>query len=111
MQPATWIVVAFVAAAVVMGLAVFCSPATRQGFTRFVADLRVGPRPDQDSPKKGLIAATREDFAAAADPSKDGGVDDLFAFGEAPEHAYVDPTIVTDPLVRATRSLRARVRS
>jgi hypothetical protein len=119
MAPTTWIVVAFVTALVVMVIAATSSVSSRRGLRQFVADvgLSVRHRPsDADGGARETGAGgLRPTFstAGAADLPEDeeGGVAELFDVGEVPESAYVDPTPLTEPIARMTRSLRSLVRS
>lgn len=110
MAPTSWIIVAFVTALVVMVMAASSSTSSRRGVRQFIAD--VGGRAGREP--VGGMSAPRS--ASSADlmggpAEEEGGVAELFEVGEVPESAYVDPTPLTEPIARATRSLRNLVRS
>lgn len=111
MAPTTWIIVAFLTALVVMVLAALVSGTSRRGVGQFFADLRTGMRREPDAGGINLIANARQELADAAEDETELGVADIFHVGAVPDTAYVDPTPLTAPLARATRSLRGRVRS
>jgi len=111
MAPTTWIIVAFLTALVVMVLAATASGSGRRGVGQFFTDLRAGLRREPDAGGISLIASARQELASADDDEDELGVADIFHVGAVPETAYVDPTPLTAPIERVTRSLRTRVRS
>ena len=111
MAPTTWIIVAFVTALVVMVLAATVSGTNRRGVGQFFSDVRTGLRREPDAGGISLVASARQELADAADDDDDLGVDDIFHVGAVPDSAYVDPTPLTAPIARVTRSLGGRVRS
>lgn len=110
MAPITWIIVAFVTALVVMVLAAAASGTGRRGIGQFFTDLRSGLRREPDAGGIALVAGVRQELADMADDDDELGVADIFHVGTRPRSAYVDPTPLTAPIERATRSLRSRVR-
>lgn len=97
----TSVVVAMVTAVVVMAVAGTTRGVRRHGFRQFFADLRAGMSRAHEAEGVGLLADTRDELLGST-YVEDGGVDDLFAVGETPEHAYVEPVEIAAPLARAT---------
>jgi hypothetical protein len=96
----TGIVVALATAVVVLVVAGTTRGVRRSGFRQFFGDLWAGIRRAPAAGGTGLLADTREELRGS---SEAGGVADLFAVGETPEKAYVEPDEITAPLARATR--------
>lgn len=110
MAPGAWIVFAFVTALTVLGIAAFTTGNGLEALRQLAHDLRAGLRREPDAGGISLFRETRAELHEVADEEDDGGVADLFRVGEVPENAYVDPSPVAEQIVRATRSLRGRVR-
>jgi hypothetical protein len=117
MAPTSWIFVAFVTAIVVMVIAATSSESSRRGVRQFVADVGWKARHEPAGAWVDRNAGTGPRAATMATPTTDrpadeeGGVAELFGVGEVPDSAYVDPTPLTEPIARITRSLRSLVRS
>lgn len=111
MAPAAWIVFAFLTALAVLALAAVLTGSGGSGLRQLGQDLRSGLRRESDAGAVSFFRDARADLAEFADADADGGVADLFRVGQVPETAYVDPSPVAEQIVRATRSLRSRVRS
>jgi hypothetical protein len=97
-----WIVVALVTALVVIVGAGTATGRNRRGIRQFVADLRSRNRHAPDAGSIGLLAGARQELRTSAE-AEEGSVADLFSIGEVPERAYVEPAVLAEPIVRATR--------
>jgi len=117
MAPASWIAVAFVTAIVVMVIAATSSASSRKGVRQFIADVGWKARHEpvgawvEHNTGTGSRAATLAMPTTDRPADEEGGVAELFGVGEVPDSAYVDPTPLTEPIARVTRSLRSLVRS
>lgn len=97
-----WIVVALVTAVVVIVAAGTATGRSRRGVRQFVADLRMHNRHAPDAGSVSLLAGARQEHRTSAE-AEEGSVADLFSIGEVPERAYVEPVVMAEPIVRATR--------
>jgi len=109
MTPTTWILVALGAALVAMAVSGLGRGGA--GARQFVGDLRSAVRREPD-PGAGAPGHARHELGSRAE-DEEGGLDDLFTFGEQPSNAYIEPAEMAQPFARVTQravgGLRGRV--